>query len=64
MTAEEFSDIRRALGLSRREFGRALGFKGKPQNVWRMIRRMEDGTEDVGQRVQDAARAMAAGASR
>lgn len=42
MTGHQFANLRRHLGLSLADFGRALGYQGAARNVRRQIRRYED----------------------
>lgn len=58
MKGDEFRLIRKKLGLSRREFGRALGFAGRPENVYRSIKRLEDDHDPINIDTAGLARAL------
>lgn len=58
MKGEELKAIRQKLGLSRREFGRALGFKGSPQTAYRMIARLENNRDPINIDTAGLARAL------
>ena len=47
MTPAEFRAAREALGLTQEEFGRELGFTGKPLNIAKSIRRLEAGQREI-----------------
>lgn len=59
MKGDEFKSIRQKLGLSRREFGRALGFRGSSETAYRMIKRLEDGHDPINIDTAGMARALA-----
>lgn len=47
MTGEELKAIRRQLGLSTKELGRALGYTGADNTISVQIRRYESGARDI-----------------
>lgn len=47
MTGDELRAIRRALGLSLKDFGRALGYTGSPNTISVQVRRYEAGARDI-----------------
>lgn len=47
MTGKELKAIRRDLGLSTREFGAALGYRGKPNTLAVSIRQYESGAREI-----------------
>lgn len=59
MDAEEFSRIRLQLGMSRKEYGRALGFAGTGKTIFKKIMAIEYGYETIGPVTAEMARALA-----
>ena len=47
MTGPEFTAIRKRLGLSTVEMGRALGYEGQDNTVSVTVRRYESGQRDI-----------------
>jgi len=47
MTADEFKSIRKQLGLSTVEMGRALGYEGQDNTVSVTVRRYESGQRPI-----------------
>lgn len=51
MTAQELKGLRERLQLSAVEFGRLLGYTGKPQNIQHIIWLFESGRRNIPPRV-------------
>jgi transcriptional regulator with XRE-family HTH domain len=47
MTGSEFRAIRKSLGLSLREMGRAIGYEGTDDTVSAQINKYENGKRDI-----------------
>lgn len=52
MTKEELGAARNYLGMTRKQFGRAIGFTGRANNIYRQVERMENGAADIGPNVE------------
>lgn len=58
MRGSDLMAIRHKLGMSQKEFGRALGFAGKANNIKKTVDRMEQDVDGIGERTAQIARAM------
>lgn len=58
MSGAELQRIRHSLGMSLKQFGRALGFSGKANNIRKTVDRMEQDVDNIGERTAEIARAL------